>query len=76
MNLNKGEWLMKLSKNSWLNIIGISIIFLTPWTHRLAYENITKAWPNIDPLGGHLFAMVAAVISLMIIFINRDWDYK
>lgn len=61
----------KLSKNSLLNIIGICIIFLTPWTHRLVYENLLLAWPEIDHPNAHALAMIMTVVALFIVLINR-----
>lgn len=54
--------------------VGIFILFVMPWTHRLAYENLRLAIPDLSSNACHgisgALGLIAAWITTQIIW---DW---
>lgn len=59
-------------------IIGGIILFMSPWIHRLAYENTRAALPSMGEDAAHGIVLMLQLTSLVCIFVyyeNRKWDF-
>lgn len=41
-------------------LIPTAVLFLSPWTHKLIYNNFLLAWPSLDTGAAHFFGFMGA----------------
>lgn len=44
------------------------VLFLTPWVHRLAYENIRIAVPDLSSADAHAWALGLSALGFAVLF--------
>jgi hypothetical protein len=54
-----------MKKNLDLWAITTAVVFLTPWLHRLAFENITRAVPGMNVDAAHAVALFLPLAGLI-----------
>lgn len=53
-------------------LIPFIISFFIPWTHRLYYENLGIALPDLDTTSRHFTAIIVMILSIVIYAIGSS----
>lgn len=66
-------------------LLPTAVLFGTPWFHKMVYNNLLSAWPEMDHGAAHFAGLTAGVVAALITYfiaesvqseIDRDWGRR
>ena len=62
---------MKFNKKDLILVAPVVILMVSPWLHKVIYENLLLAWPDVDKTYAHVFIIVLTVMGSFISLLVR-----
>ena len=62
---------MKFNKKDLILVTPFLVLMVSPWLHKVIYENLLLAWPDVDKPNAHVFIIVLTVMGSLFSLLFR-----